>query len=172
MLEGLVQWLTKATLQDVLLVSGGGGILATIVFWASKWAGRRRIQVRLLEEDQSLGKVVLHREVTNIGDTVTSLQPNVIVCSITPKHEPRTFVLAVQEVNRELPPQSPRRLTAAATADAVYLFCWFRSYKFRLTRGRGAILRFRNVPRQPMPLWRFWYEYLLFRWLHRVVKAA
>ncbi len=177
MIEGFAQWFMQHPLQNLLLIFGSGGILAAVFKWVSMWANRRRIHVRVLSEhfDPKANptiEVVLRFEVTNVGDKVTSLQPDVVVRSVTPKTKPRTFVLPVQEVDRQLPPHLQRQFTAKAIVDAVYPFCWFKRYSFRVLRGGGAIVRYRNAKNEDIPLRRYWCEYLLFRWFGRIIKAA
>ena len=177
MIDGIVQWFMQDPWKNFLLIFGSGGILAAGFKWGSMWADRRRIQVRVLSEhfdpknDQN-SEVVLRFEATNIGDKPTTLEPNVVVRSVTPKTELRTFALPVQETDRQLPPHAPRQFTAKARVDSVYLFCWFKRYSFRVLRGSGAIVRYRNAKNEDIPFRRYWCEYLLFRWFKRIIKAA
>lgn len=111
MVEGFVQWFMQDPLQNFLLIFGSGGILVAVFKWGSIWADRRRIHVRVLSEHfdpkpNPIIEMVLRFELTNVGDKVTSLQPDVVVRSVIPKTRPLTFMLPVQEVDRQLPPHS------------------------------------------------------------------
>ena len=177
MIDGLVQWFMQDPLKNLLLIFGSGGLLAACFKWGSMWADRRRIRVRVLSEhfDPKVNatiEVVLRFEVTNVGEKATSLEPDVVVRSVTPNTELKTFVLPIQEVDRQLPPHTQKQFTAKATVGAVYPFCWFKRYSFRVLRGRGAIIRYRNAKNEDIPFGRYWCEYLLFRWFGRIIKAA
>jgi hypothetical protein len=167
----------REPLQNGLLIFGSGGILAACFKWGSMWADRRRIHVRILSEhfDPKVNptiEVVLTFEITNVGEKLTSIEPNVTVQSITPKREVVSFVLFIQEAERQLPPHVQKRFIAKATVPAVYIFCWFKRYSFRVLRGSGAIVRYRNAENEEMSFVRYWCEYLLFRWFARVINAA
>lgn len=177
MIDGLVQWLMQEPLKNLLLIFGSGGLLAACFKWGSMWADRRRIHVRVLSEhfDPKVNpttEVVLRFEVTNVGEKATSLEPDVVVRSVTPKRELISFVLPIQEADRQLPPHAQKQFTAKAIVRAVYPFCWFKRYSFRVLRGSGAIIRYRNAKNEDIPFGRYWYEYLLFRWFGQIIKAA
>ncbi len=177
MIDSLVRWFLNDPLQNFLLIFGSGGVLAAIVKWGPLWLDRRRILVRVLSEyfdtkQNPMIEVFLRFEVTNVGDKVTSLRPEVVVRAITPKAKSRAFVLPVQEADRQLPPHSQRQFTAVAIVEAVYPFCWFKRYSIRVLRGGGAIVRYRNAKNEDMSLPRYWYEYLLFRWFGRIIKSV
>ena len=164
-------------LKNVLLIFGSGGLLAACFKWGSMWADRRRIRVRIVSEHfdpktSPTTEVVLTFEVTNLGEKSTSLEPDVTVRSATPKREVLSFVLPIQEAERQLPPHAQRNFTAKATVPAVYIFCWFRRYSFRVLRGSGAIVRHRNAKHEEISFARYWCEYLLFRWFGYVGNAA
>ena len=177
MIEAILQWFMQDPLKNGLLIFGGGGILAACFKWGSMWAGRRRIRVRILSEhfDPKVNPtidLVLTFEVTNLGDKATSLEPAVTIRSVTPKRELVAFELPVQEAERQLPPHAQRTFTAKATVPAVYIFCWFKRYRFRVLRGSGAIVRHRNARNEEILFVRYWCEYLLFRWFGHVLNAA
>ncbi|MGH8597608.1 MAG: hypothetical protein ACREXT_13200, partial [Gammaproteobacteria bacterium] len=100
------------------------------------------------------------------------LEPDVKVRSVTPKRKLTSFVLHIEEPDRQLPPHAPKQFTATAIVDAVYPFCWFKRYGFRVLRGSSAIVRYRNARNEDIPFARYWCEYALFRWLGRLVNAA
>lgn len=176
-MDTLIEWFLKDPIKNILVIFGGGGILAVAFTWFSAWFGRRKIQVRVLREtydpkvDPS-SEVVLRFEVTNLGEKPTSLQPIITVTSLTPKAERKTFQLNVQEPDRLLPPHTPKTFNAKAVVNAVYLFCWFKKYQFRITRGSGSIVRHRNAMNEEIGFGRYWFEYFLFRYLKVVFKAA
>ena len=177
MIDGLVEWFLKDPIRNTLAIIGSGGILVALFNWVSLWTGRRKIQVRILSESfkqkaDPNREVVLHFEVTNLGEKPTSLKPNVTVKSLTPKTEKRTFALEVQDPDRHLPPHTPKTFLAVATVDAVYSFCWYKKYTFRISRGSGSIVRYRDARNKEIGFWRYWCEYLLFRVFKVVIKAA
>ena len=102
MIEGFMQWFMQEPLKNLLLLFGSGGVLAACFKWGSRWADRRRIRVRVLSEhiDPKVNptiEVVLQFEVTNVGEKATSLEPDVVVRSVTPKRKLTSFVLHIQE---------------------------------------------------------------------------
>lgn len=177
MVAEFLQWFMKEPLKNFLLIFGGGGILAVIFRWWSAWNNRRKVEVRSLVEtfdtktDPNI-EVDLSFEVTNLGEKTTALKPSIIVKSIMPKRERRKFTLEVQEADRMLPPHTPKTFTAKATVGTVYLFCWYKKYKFELTKGSGGIIRYRNAKNEDMSFLKYWHEYLLFRYFGKVVKSA
>ncbi len=176
MIDGMVQWFMEDPLKNFLLIFASGGVLMAVHKWGSIWADRRRIHVRVLSENFNLKpdpniEVLLRFEATNVGDKATSLEPNVRVRSVTPKAELRKFVLTVQEADRQLPSHTPKQFTARALVHAVYSFCWFKRYSFRVLRGTGSIVRYRNAKNEDIAFGRYWSEYLLFRYLRRIIKA-
>jgi hypothetical protein len=172
-----VQWFLQDVVRNLLLLFGSGGLLAACFSWGSMWTSRRRIRVRLLGEhidpkvDPTV-EIVLTFEITNVGEKSTSLQPEVVVRSITPKRIFASFVLPVQEADRQLAPHAPKQFSAKATVHAVYPFCWFKRYRFRVSRGSGAIIRYRNAKNEDIRFARYWYEYALFRWFGQIVKSG
>jgi hypothetical protein len=177
MIEGFVQWFMQEPLKNFLLIFGSGGLLAGCFKWGSMWADRRRIRVRVLSEhfDPKVNptiEVLLRFEVTNIGEKATSLEPEVFVRSVTPKRQLTSFVLPIQEADRQLPPHTQKQFMAKAIANAVYPYCWFKRYSFRVVRGSGAIVRYRNAKNEDIWFARYWCEYALFRWFGQIIKAA
>jgi hypothetical protein len=172
MIELAVTWFMQDPLKNLLMIFGGGGVLA----WVSLWLGRRRIRVRVLHEElhpkaQPDVEVVLRFEVTNIGEKPTSLEPTVVVDAVTPNRKPISFELTIQEADRQLPPHAPKQFAARATVNAVYVFCWFKKLRFGVLRGSDAIIRFRNAKHEQMSLVRYWGEYGLFRWFGAIIKG-
>lgn len=177
MIEAFMQWFLQEPLKNLLLLFGSGGLLAACFKWGSMWADRRRIRVRVLNEHFDIKtdptiEVVLRFEVTNVGDKATSLEPEVVVRSVTPKRKLTSFVLPIQEADRQLPSHAQKQFTAKATISAVYPFCWFKRYGFRVSRGSGAIIRYRNAKNEDIQFVRYWCEYALFRWFGQIIKAA
>ena len=177
MIDGLVEWFLRNPMTNFLVIFGSSGILAAVFKWGAVWAGRRKIQVRILRENFDLKgepnvEIMLRFEVTNLGEKQTSLEPFIIVTSLTPKTEKRKFRLSVQESDRQLPPHTPKSFTAKSVVNAVYSFCWYKKYHFKITRGSGSIVRYRNAKNEEIGSWRYWFEYLLFRYFKVVVKTA
>lgn len=177
MIDWFVQWFMEDPLKNFLLIFGSGGVLAYAFKWRSMWANRRRIHIRVLSEnfDPKTNpniEMLLRFEATNVGDKATSLEPSVVVRSVTPKTELRKFMLTVQEADRQLPPHIPKQFTAGALVSAVYPVCWFKRYSFRVLRGSGSTVRYRNARNEDISFGRYWYEYFLFRYFKRIIKAA
>ena len=133
MIDEIIRLFMQEPLKNVLLVFGSGGALAGFFKWGSMWADRRRIRVRVLSEHfdpkvDPTTEVALRFEVTNLGEKATSLEPHVTMRSVTPKRKIVTFVLSIQEAERQLPPHAQRTFTAKATVPAVYIFCWYKRY--------------------------------------------
>ncbi len=125
-------------IDTILKIFGTGGILAACYYWWNLWSGRRRITARILREtydpkESPYLEVTLELEITNLGDKTTALNSEIVVKASTPKGEPRKFVLVVNEENRELPSNSPRRFVATGKLQAVFPFSWFRRYKVSVT---------------------------------------
>lgn len=177
MIEELVKWFLKDPVTNLLAIFGGSGLIAAVYKWFSVWNGRRKIQVRILRENYDPktnpnSEVLLQFEVTNLGEKPTALEPVVSVASLTPKGKGITIALNVQEPDRHLPPHTPRLFTAKAIVDAVYVFCWYKRYRFGISRGTDGIVRHRNAKREEIGFWRYWIEHFLFRYFNVVVKSA
>lgn len=177
MIEDFVKWFLKDPVTNLLAIFGGSGLIAAGYKWFSIWNGRRKIQVRILRENYDpktnpTSEVLLQFEVTNLGEKPTALEPVVSVASLTPKGKRMAVALNVQEPDRHLPPHTPRPFTARAVVDAVYVFCWYKRYRFGISRGTNGIVRHRNAKREEIGFWRYWVEYFLFRYFKVVVKAA
>lgn len=113
MIDAVAQWVMQDPLKNVLLIFGRRGLLTALVTWGSMWANRRRIRVRVLSENYSLRvtptiDVELRLEVTNVGEKPTSLEPEIMVRAVTPERVLTSFVLPIQEPNRQLPPHAQK----------------------------------------------------------------
>lgn len=174
MAEAFVNWFLEAPIENLLRLVGTGGIIAAAVYWWTLWRGRRKIRVRFCRENYELKpepdcEVELEFEATNLGDKPAALEPPVLFACLTPEGTPLKVTLQVQEEDRILAPNSPRRFSAKAVITARYVFCWYKRYRFMLSRGTAGVLRHRNAQRVPIGFWTFWLEYVLFRFL-RIVR--
>lgn len=110
-------------------------------------------------------------EATNLGEKPTSLAPTISVTALTPKTEKRRFDLNIQEPDRQLLSHAPKVFTAMALLDVEYPFWWYKKYCFLVTKGAGSIVRYRNAMNEDMGFAKYWFDYVLFRYL-KVVKTT
>ena len=177
MIESIAQWFISNPTEKVLIVFGSGGFVAACFHWGMIWFGRRRIRVRIMNEHFDVKEspnieVRLSFEVTNIGERSTSLDSNVVVRSLTPKREKMSFVLPVVEIDRQLTPHEQRSFTAIDKTSAVYPYCWFKRYTFRVSRGGGANIHYRNAKNEEIGFARYWGEYAFFKFTGQIIRSA
>jgi len=173
MLTSVVDWFLRDPLQNFLLIFGGSGVLAGAFKWGATWADRRRINVRVLSEHYDPKSepnclVTLRFEVTNVGEKVTSLERTVTVQALAPEATAQRFALQIHELELQLPSHSQRQFTASATTSAKYVFCWYKRYRFKVLRGSGAVVRYRNAENIDIGFWEYWLGFLKLRLFKRV----
>jgi len=164
----IVAWFLHNPLQNFLLIFGGSGLLAGAFKWGGAWADRRRISVRVLSEHYDLKsepdcQVTLRFEVTNIGEKVTSLGRTVVIRAVTPSATAERFELQVAESDLQLPSHRQCLFTASATTTAMYVFCWYKRYQFKIVRGSGMVIRYRNAENIAIGFWAYWVGYAKLR---------
>jgi hypothetical protein len=79
-IESLGTWLIENPYKAITGLFGGGGALATLLWWYSRWNDRRRISARFIREIYDLKRepdveVLLQFEVVNLGERSTALLP-------------------------------------------------------------------------------------------------
>lgn len=177
MLEQFTQWFLSDLEENIKLLFSilvflfGSGLLLKLFSVLPALRDRRRINVRILGETFGDGnEIVLKFEAENLGEKTTSLKPTILVQAITPKREKQRMTLILDGEDRNLPSLTPKIFTARTLASAVYQFCWYKQYRFSLTRGGGDIIRYRNAENEEITFLKFWYEYIFFRYFGKLVN--
>lgn len=163
-------------LEITLALLGVGGVAWSIYKWLEAYYARRRLEVSISRETYDVAespylKVSLSFEATNLGDKVTSLKPVVEVVATSVDRKTKRFNLLIQESSRDLASNTPKKFQASGKVKAVYPFTWYIRYKFRVTSGSGAVVRYRNASKQELSFYKFWSEWLLFR-LFKIVPGG
>ena len=163
-LNTIVNYFAQDPLKILYMLGGAGGIH----YWINQWRDRRRISVRWIKEIYSPThaldcNVTLLVEITNLGSAPTSLGPKVTVVGLTPEKKRQCCALEVTEDTRVLPPHEPTTFHAIGSCEATFLFLWYKTYVFSLSRGRTARVRVRNAKARILPLPQFVLERFLFR---------
>ena len=163
-LSTVVNYFAQDPLKILYMLGGAGGIH----YWINQWRDRRRISVRWIKEIYGTAhrancNVTLLVEITNLGSAPTSLGPRVTVVGLTPERKRQCCALEVTEDTRVLPPHEPRMFHATGSCEAEFLFLWYKTYVFPLSRGRIARVRVRNVKGRILRLPQFVLERFLFR---------
>lgn len=151
MLEALVAGLLAEPVNSLF---GGGGVLGAVGFFVHWWRGRPRVVALHLAEtfDTKAGPtvaVVIRVELENYGRESTSVKPSVLLRCRSAKRGTESYSFIVQEVDRTLPPVTPKALTLKATVPASYVFSHFRVFTFSLSRGCPTRVRVLNASGQP-----------------------
>lgn len=128
-------------------------------FWS-----RPTLRVRISEDDVDAEVGGLKFEVENVSDKATSLCPTVKAHFLSIKQEPGTVVFDVRELDRGLPPFTPKQFSASAReVQPQRCFSWFRVYTFSPTKGRVCRVRVRHASLEPIGRFRFWAERMWFQ---------
>lgn len=156
------------------MVEGAIGAMLQWIFQFVAWVARRpALRIRIMEDEPVVGG--LQFEVENASPTLASLMPTVNSTFWFPekgRYRRGSAVYDVRELDRELQPFAPKRLTASPrTLPPGYGAAWFRVYQFRPRRGARARVRLRNAMLEPLGVWRFWFELSRFRLTGRVHRS-
>lgn len=164
-MRAVLDYFAQDPLRILYAVGGSGGLW----YWVSTWRGRIRLKIRSIKhqfksvDDPNLD-VELRFEVENLGDSPTSIEPDVLITGYDKNRKAWTDVLTLHSPDRRLEPQTPHGFMATGKPGADYIFWIYRSYRFQITRGRSKTVRFRTQPNtEPLPFWRFVFELSLFR---------
>lgn len=156
-----------------LLIFGSGGVLWSLYLWITAYLARRRLRILITRETYDVAHepfmdVKLSFEATNLGDKMTSLEPIIEVLAVSPKRQSKKFQLQVADSDRTLPSNAPKTFTATGRVEAVYVFTWYVRYRFQISSGTGSVVRYRNASKAKLSFFRFWLEFILFRFLNLV----
>jgi hypothetical protein len=123
-------------------------------------------------------QVLLKFEIENHGMVQTSLNPIVLVIGYSLKGMKREFEFDLESdrifgpQDRTLPPFVPKTFSAlASNTENDYNFLLFRTYTFSSTKGKDLKIRVRSADLDKMSLFRFYYEFILFRWFKKIPKS-
>jgi hypothetical protein len=152
----------------------------TLIEWVVRflaWVFRRpRLNVRVIEDDPDSEPGGLRFEAENTSPSPSSLDPVVQARFMYPsagRMRRGAAVFDVRELDRELPPFSPKLFSASARAlPPGYGHAWFRVYRFRARGGVPRRVRIRNALLEPLGPARFWFELWRFRLCGRVKKGG
>jgi hypothetical protein len=143
---------------------------AYIIGWL---LARPTLRVRLIADDPEQEVGGLQVEVENRRDKATSLDPTVRATFLTVKRQHREVNFDVRELDRNLPPFTPKLFSASARERQPERFdSWFRVYRFSPSRGRVCKLRIKNASLEPMNLVAYWAQRLAFRFFIFGLKTS
>jgi hypothetical protein len=168
--DTLVEYFSADPLRVLTLLGGSGGL----VYWVDRFRNRPRLKLKLVSErfhDDST-PARLEFEAMNLGNEPTSLEPTIRLTGYTPKRRRRTFEFSIKSLDRQLPAHAPKHFAAEAPQAAALAFLWFKAYRVRTTRGRGAKMRVRTLDHVELPRLRFLGELTLFRLLGKTSASV
>ena len=165
----IINYFIEDPLRIFYFFGGSGGIW----FWFNEWRFRTRVKVRILDEtldntENPNVSVISNLEIVNLGDSVTSIEPVVIMKALTPERDNVTYQFSVEGHERSFMPHSPKTITLKTVCEAKYPFTWYRSYEIVLTRGSTFNLRILNASMKELSFIQFWIGrtlFKLFNWL-------
>lgn len=144
-----------------------GKLLWPLLGWI---LGRPRLRVRVQEDNPDVEMGGLQFEVENISDKTTSLEPTVSASYLTIKRQLNSILFDVRELDRNLPPFTPKQFNASAREQQLGRgHGWFRCYVFTPSRGEVCYVRIRNASLEPIGFIRFWCERIWFLSFGRVI---
>ena len=164
-MDAILKYFIDDPLRIFYVIGGTGGLW----FWVTTWRGRIRVSIRSIThqynpKEEPNAEVLLQFEIENLGDTSTSIEPEILVSGYDKDRNIWTESLKIQDSDRKLEPHTPRTIVASGRFGADYIFWIFRTYRFRLTKGRDKKIRFRTQPNnEALPFWKFDFELTLFR---------
>ncbi len=147
------------------------GLLKLFAWFWSRPTLRVRISADNAEEEVG----GLKFEVENISNETTSLNPNIVARFMTVKRENSGVVFDIRDLDRNLPPFTPKTFSASAReSQPERHHAWFRTYTFSPTKGRARRTRIRNASLEQIGFARFWVERLRFQMTGRLfgVKSS
>jgi hypothetical protein len=167
--QTILNYFAQDPLKILYVLGGSGGLL----YWWDRYRNRPRLNVRLLDEEFDVKEaphlqITTRFEVENVGTEKTSLEPEVLFSAYTVKGEHQRCSHTIIEGDRALPPFTPKVITLIVKEKASYPFLWFRTYIFRLTRGRAKRLRIRSEDKIRLSYPQFLYELGRFRAFNRL----
>lgn len=128
-------------------------------FWS-----RPTLRVRISADSAEEEVGGLKFEVENICDKITSLSPSVRTRFLTIERENCLAVFDVRELDRSLPPFTPKHFSASAReSQPERHYAWFRVYTFSSTEARACRARARNASLEQIGRFRFLAERLWFQ---------
>ncbi|MFT7686730.1 MAG: hypothetical protein ACI9FB_002076 [Candidatus Azotimanducaceae bacterium] len=145
-MEQIIAYFSADPLNLLYIVGGSGGLW----FWVKEWRSRTRVRISFLSEtfdsvgDQNLN-VKIELEITNLGESITSVEQSVKVKALTPERKNVTYEFKVETQDRSLKPHIPKQIALSAVCNQGYHFTWYRSYSIKLSRGRNGKFRTRNI---------------------------
>ena len=171
--DSIVNYFAQDPLKILYALGGSGGL----IYWWDRYRNRPRLRVRLLDEqfevrERPYLEITTRFEVENVGTEKTSLEPEVLFTGYTVKRQRHRGAQKIAEEDRALPPFTPRTITLVVREEANYPFLWFRTYVFRLTRGRRKRVRIRSEDRVRLSYPKFLYELAVFRAFNRLPEVT
>lgn len=161
------EYLVADPLRVLYLIGGAGGL----VYWWDRVRDRRRLAVRIMEDEPMKGGLTV--EVTNEGSKATALRPLIRAKAYDVKRRRVRMDYDVQELERSLPPHAPRVLHATAREpDAGWGWTHLRVYTFRPTRGFRARVRIWSALLEDADRFSFWFWTVRFAWLGRGPRVS
>ncbi len=132
-----------------------------------------RVRVSADNAEEEVGGLKFEAE--NISNETTSLSPSIVARFVTVERETSGMVFDVRELDRSLPPFTPKTFSASAReSQPERHHAWFRTYTFSPTKGRARRTRIRNASLEQIGIVRFWVERLWFQLTGRLfgVKSS
>jgi len=172
-MDKIITYFAEDPLRILYLIGGSGGLW----FWFNEWRNRTRIKISMLSETfdpvtNPNVKVETKLEITNLGNSVTSIDSSISVKALTPDGSVVFYQFIVSSPERSLMPHVPKTITLNAECDAKYAFTWFRTYNVGLSRGLSTTLRTKNTSNKPLSIWQYYFGYYLLKLFGRVPGNA
>jgi len=140
--------------------------LFRVVAWL--WS-RPTLRARISEDNPNEEVGGLKFEIENVSDNATSLDPSINVTFVTVKRHRGSAVFDVRDLDRNLPPFTPKLFSASAReVQPQRGHAWFRVYMFLPRKGRACRVRIRNASLEQIGFFRFWVERVWFQMTGRV----
>jgi len=148
-------------------------VLLKLLSWAS---GRPLLVVRIFENDPKCDIGGLRFEIENRSKNTVSLQPQIKSTYwhlVNYKYRKDSTIYDVRELDRTLPPFTPKLLTASRRHhSSEFRYTWFLTYKFIPTRGPTTVVRIRNAALEPLSYWQYAKEIIKFRTRGKVTDSG
>jgi len=120
-------------------------LIAIIKILAWFWS-QPTLKIRISEDNPYEEVGGLKFEVENVGDKATSLTPTVRAKFFTIKRRRDSVFFDIRELERNLPPFTPKLLSASARkVQPQRDNAWYRVYIFLPAKGRACRVRIRNA---------------------------
>ncbi len=122
---------------------------AISLFW-DPYIKRIRIRIRNVRIMKANKHILISFEAENISNAMTSFEPEVALTGWSSNlTQTRIYYtklnLVLSEPDRQLPPYTAKNFSFKIDQNNNFIFWWFVTIRFHLTRGRSVNYRFENI---------------------------